>query len=444
MKKEDQEKRDLLLQKLGSPEVLYVASGNEFFLSTVARNLDLIVEGINPDADGFSEPEAPLEACTWKLSGIGAERVGLASDVGVEFSGEEKIQVKPKRDPECEIINLETGVPQKIVDRFSKKNGVYTKWISCVGIKFDDGSMCLTEINIEAHVPKLTLEQIKKYYSEDSSAGLLLVKLIKDLFPDLIYIASNSLGDEIVQIDHQTAWDLIVNKTPSIDILSQLVSSEAELVEVGESEIGLVTLSLLRILDHDYEEFPNIISGETLRDGTPVTVEFMAIKDVDEVMNLVYKNFDESPSYDQENPEVVDVYKNANSPKEIARAKMSPANTASIVMREDGTNKIIGYAMVKNGKFKEDGTPILTIKRLHAHLDWQGGQGVGSALIRSLEKTIKETYLRKVVVEVGASGTSENFYKKSGFEEDFRGINPALASQGVEAKSYVKMNKVIN
>lgn len=433
------------LQLLNNPEKIFVATDNELFLHTVAQNLAVVVEKASPNQDlvGFSEPTNPLEASIWKLDQVNVEGVVLASDIGVKIDGDEMSQVKPKRDPECAQINEEFGIPQKILDRYSKKGGTYVVWEVPFAVKLEDGSVRLAAITIETIAPELTPTQIQQYYSDNSSAGIFLTALLRDQFPQNIYIMRNHFGDEVVQISHEIAWEFIVNKTPSLEVLSQLISKEASTILVGEREVGLVSISLIGIFDTDVETHPNVVAQEFLRDGTPVTVETMNIADVAAVMQLMYKNFEESPSYVDENHEVVEAYKRANSQHEIALARMNETDTTSIVVRDEGGD-LLGYAMVKNGRYTETGAPIFSIKRLHTHLDWQKGQGVGSVLVRQVEEFAKKRYPnREVVLEVGASGTSASFYEKRGFAATYVGNNPVFEKRGFHAHQYVEMRKVI-
>ncbi len=171
------------------------------------------------------EPRTPLEAVLFKLNAVatsvGNEAVVYAADVGFRIDREgHELQVKPARDPECVEIDPRYGIPKKILDRYQSQE--LAIWEIACGFLLPDGRKELACIRIETEVPALSPEQIVKYFSSESSAGILLVMLLNELFPDKIHLVTTASGEKIA-INKEEAWSCIVDKVPPYRILAQML-----------------------------------------------------------------------------------------------------------------------------------------------------------------------------------------------------------------------------
>ena len=141
-----------------------------------------------------------------------------------------------------------------------------------------------------------------------------------------------------------------------------------------------------------------------LADGTEVTARRYQEKDTEEIVNLIPRNFREvnAKDYGAEAMEKLAAHHDVNWFKEVA----GYANVYVFCIRD----KIVGVGSISSFWGNPNESILLTIfviPELH-------GQGIGSFIIDTLETD--DLFLRADRIEIPASITAVEFYRKKGYE----------------------------
>lgn len=420
-------------------KALAVLSGNQ-------RTLDALVQVFNGPV--FSkkvregeEPVNDLEAARWKLAEVeGSPQIpAYASDVSCVFDNETNFSVKPNRDDQYLTKNAATGVPEKIYERYGRSEGTNINWFITYALKFGAGdeSLRYSRLKISCHVPQLAPEVIESYYSGDSSAGLLLVKLIQDYYQDLPFLCTNVDDNTVLSFDWNMAWGMIVDKVlpkelfrkllnsyqPNIlipDEPSQAESNQPIFAEKSQRQQGEAVA--LPVIDFIRRQ-PKISVEERLKDGSLVHISWVAESDVEDVSALLYDNFDHSPSYAELSSEARGAYKNANTPDQL-KADCARESVIAALLARDENQEVVGFILVTNGTSRSfAGEPAAIIKRTHTRIGTVGN-GLGSKMLKISEEMARAANLK--VLGVGASGKSARYFESKGFETVEIGDNPVI------------------
>jgi hypothetical protein len=210
------------------------------------------------------EPGPTTNALIFKLRVVGEnfpKQDVVATDV--TFFDENGSFGKPERDEECQEIDAETGVPQKIKKRYCQENGSPANWNVGVGFRLADGSMRVAFFTIQGHVPQLTPKEVREFYLPQSSAGLGLVEFLEIYrdnnqhekgFSEPIFYMSNTYGKNRlrVPVSLDLMRQLVVNKVPPISTLEQLLSNkEFTVAEIDGVDFALVSIALMNLARTD-------------------------------------------------------------------------------------------------------------------------------------------------------------------------------------------------
>ncbi len=239
---------------LSELEQLYLASLKEETRVRLKAETGVEVVAINPEANGKHEPTTVEEAVVFKIEEVGddlgAEAVGrliYAADVAFRPAHSSRDSLKPLRDDECLEIDEETGIPKKILRRYTRKGGSKAIWRVGFGFRLSDGSIRIAVVRVEGQVPQMTKEQVKDYYLAESSSGLKLVEFLENFTPHSIFKISNENGRSKLygEITLPLVRQFVIDKVPPKGVLQEIiVSDEYKLVEIHGVEVGLVSLAL--------------------------------------------------------------------------------------------------------------------------------------------------------------------------------------------------------
>ncbi len=345
-----------------------------------------------------------------------------ASDVTFIDNGE--VRGKPTRVQQEASGSVDT-VPDYILERYGKES--CARWHVVFGFKMPDETFRACQTYISTTVPALSEDEIRNYYSDSSSAGLLLVKLLKDRYPHSIYQMTDASGKLIAEISSDMAWQLIVEKVPPTRMLKKLLFEDAKLSnQEGGQALGLFSFSLLELL----QESENNKIELRLKDGSRGFIRWITPNDYSQVSEMLADNFNNSPSYAQLSDLARAEYIAANTVTSIAADVAREDVVAAYTLKND-SEELIGYILVRNGISKSfNGAPSAVIKRIHTRIG-QVGKGIGEALLKLSEEAAKASGLSEI--GVGASGSSCSFFQKNGFQSVEEGKNPVLSMRGVDA-----------
>lgn len=438
------------------------------FPTVLLQGLTTLYKDEGPDT---VEPPDAIAAVHWKLdNGVSAltqaadkdQWLIYASDITTRENLEGVDQTKPSRERDPHLIDVSgKDIPKHIFDRYSVEGGRVHPWRVVIGLQ-NDQSRLLAEFFVTCHVPQLSPELIAQYYSKDSSAGLLLLLLLRDHYPETTFDLLDSNKQPLGEISLNTAWNLIVNKVPPKFWFKQMHKDlrqhesasgfNSENLEPEDVHFNLSVLHLLAESDHNRHEV-------VLADGTMAYANWVSEQDAAEVSALLAHNFDTAPTYHNLDDNQRAAYKYANTPEKIVADSTSPNTALCLVLRNE-SNQVIGYIRVDNGESRAtNGEPALVIKRFHVSREYQADPStnngdnrrrarVGTKLLGLVEDFTRQVGVKYVAI--GSSGTSVNAFLKMGFQtrSDWHEKNLSVLlnlkqAEDVEAPQYVWLEKEV-
>lgn len=216
--------------------------------------------------DESGEPLDSKHAALWKIMHATGPLV-YASDVTNFFGPERQATGKPDRYIDGEAIKTEDEYIEKVlIPRYTEKGGVLAGWNVVFGLQLPNESIRLCDIQITADVPEMTPDEVRKYYTPDSSAGIELMSYLKDK-REQDGIKTNFLirgkDDRVIAtITPELAWDLIIHKVPPARYLRWL---RARLLLESEDPawhdvrgLGIYTFGVFELLDQSKDNFVQV------------------------------------------------------------------------------------------------------------------------------------------------------------------------------------------
>lgn len=150
-----------------------------------------------------------------------------------------------------------------------------------------------------------------------------------------------------------------------------------------------------------------------MRDGQGAHITSATAADLSQVAQMYQKDFLaawQSHDLDHSNPLLLERFIEANSLHGIGENTQHPDGIAHLVVREEGTNDIIGFASMR--KDSSDGV-VADVRRFHISRS-HANKGVGRALLRLCEVIGKQQGCQQL--RVSAVPTARTFFAHQGFE----------------------------